>query len=907
MPVVINKETGFAENLPDQSALAPHHEVPLYDPQGQPISVPFQNASDLINQGYSQPTPEELQSLLDHAKYNTTSEQLKTAVEGLAEGATFGLSTALEVGSGSNSKDIVGRREANPTIHSLGTVAGTIGSALTGVGAGAAMTKAGIATAEALAAKTALGRVGSLAARSGVENMMFQAGDEASRIFSSDPNQSVESALAHIGLAGALGAGIGGGLGAVPELWNIGPGKKVEQLLNSIKARTGGLTKEVKDAAGINIPIEIEAALAGDQQAVSTLQHLQESSSKAGEKVRTAILEFRKGADEGMAKVLDTTPAAAAIVSEAEVGKSLQSNLLKKLQSTYEPIAKQYDNIDAKFEMADLVPTQKAEITNKLSDLATEEGWIKTPGSSQNKLINRVIDEMPLQENALDIKRYITNLRNSAPYGSENYYAAKKVINVLTDAQETAIGAKLLEKEPLALESYTALKGQYREMMGRIDELNERLHVGKYHSPASFLENLKAMDPEVVLKRLSPAGDTNTMKMLNETYPEIVETIRKHELNKIMKGSAGKLDFTIDPKKFFDRVDKLSPEMKSFVLKTEQLEQLTKIRELVDALPKTTNPSGTARTLDNLASKGAATALGVATGVMSGSGPTGLVVGYLSHLLGKEAPDAARLAFLKFLASDVAVSGSGLKAAAAMAKAAIKGEQNIVRSVDNVFNKEANVLKFPTPKERELLKKQVDLLHTDPERLMSIGGKLGHYLPEHSAALAATTVRNLTYLESVRPSVPVGAPLDGIKKISSTDEAKYERALDIAQNPLIILDDIKKGTLNLADINHIKTMYPALFSRLSNDILQKLIEKKDDGATIPYKTALGISMFTGQPLHSSMKQVSIQSNQMTFVPQPMGGQPQVQPPKNMNSLNKLPTINQLPGQTRERYRSTGHR
>lgn len=906
MPVVINKQTGLAENLPDGAALGPNYEIPLYDPEGQPISAPLEQASELVNQGFSQPTPDELKDLLNHAKYSSGIEQAKTFAENAASGATLGLSTAAQVGLGiSKPEDIQARREVNPGTALAGEITGFAGSMFIPGGAAAQASKLGAKAASRIATDTALGRVGSVATKAGIENMVFQTGSEASKAFIADPNQSVETALTNIGLAGALGATVGGGIGAVPELWKLGPGKQVEKLLNGVKARSVGVDDALKQAADLDIPLELEAALAGDDAAKASIQHLMDSESKAGQKVREALTQFRNDADKQLVSLMGSTPEAAMDASEAAIGKTLKERLVTKFKSIYEPIAKQYDAVDTQFEQAALSKTQKDAVSNRIAELASEEGWIKSPGSAQNKLANRVLEELPLQQNALDLKRYITNLRESAPYGSENFVAAKKIINALKDVQEEAIGAKLLETNPLAIESYNALRGDYRTLMTKIDDLNDRLRVGRYNGPKDFFDNLAAMDPETIVKRLSPDGDVSTMNLLAQEYPELVDAIKQRELNKLLKGVAGK-ETDISPKKLFSKLDKLTPEMRSFLLNPEQTAQLDAIRKLVEAIPETTNPSGTARRLESLLSNKASTALGLATGVFADSLPGGVIVGYLSHLLGKEAPDAARLAYLKFLASDAAVDATGFKAMAAMAKYAIKGEEKVQKATASVFSKDSNVIKMPTAAERALLKKQVEQAQTNPEVLLNVGGTLGHYLPEHATALAATTARNLTYLSSIRPMQDALLPLDGAKKISSTEEAQYDRALDIAQNPLIILKDIKDGSLTLQDIQHLKAMYPSLYNRFATDVTEKLIEAKAKGEVIPYKTKLGISMFTGQPLESSMLPNSIMQNQGTFIPMRMPQQ-STPPAKNMNKLDKLAPLYETSNQSRQKYRTTGHR
>lgn len=907
MPVVYNKETGLAENVDQVNS--EQHEVPLIDPNGQIGSASFAEAPNLIKQGYKQPSSEHLQHILKNAEYESTSGQIKTGLEGAAEATTFGLSTDAEIAMGVKPEDIIGRREANPGVHAIGQAVGLGAGLLTGTGEAAILGKIGQGVEAAIGATTTLGRVGSMAAKAGIENMVFQGGDEASKLFAGDPNQSIETAMGSIGLSGVLGAGIGGGLGTASEMWKLGIAPKVEQTLHAIRARTGGVSEEIKNAAGVDVPVELDAALAGNQDAISKVQHLQESSSSSGEKVRAAVSQFRNDVADKLSQTLGSTPEEAINMSEADIGKNVKNNILEQLKSQVAPISKRYEEFEDKFESALLSGEHKANMTNKLSNLATEEGWLKMPGSPQLKALNRVIEELPLQENAKDLKKYITNLNDATKYESPEFNAIGKINKILREGQESAIEGELLKKEPTLFEEYKNTNKAYGEWRGKLGELGKQLSLGKVRKPSAFLEKLSELEPEKLLSRLSPSGDVNAQKLISEEYPNIRDAVRQYEMAKLMRRSAAKGEEVMSPTKFFSALDKLTPEMKKFIVTPEMEQSINSLRQLHEALPPTTNPSGTARTADAMFQKTVATATGVATGVMSHSGPIGFIVGYLTNLLGKEAPDAVRLAMLKFLASDVPVNAEGFKAAAQMAKHTLEGERMLDKATKNML-KDSNIVDFPTEKARELLRKQVETSIEKPEDLLSIGGQLGHYLPDHATALANATARNLSYLASLRPQVAQAAPLDSVLKVSKTDEAKYNRALDVAQNPMIVLQEVKNGTVTLDDIKHMKTMYPALYGRMTDKIMHAMIDAKAKDKSIPYKTKIGLSMFMGQPLESSMHQHSIQSNQQTFINMPqLQTQGQVKPPSatKMQNLNKLPSTYSTPGQTRERYRSTGHR
>lgn len=76
MPVLYNKESGLAENLSQSASaaalVAGTHEVPLVAADGSFGSASFNDAAELLREGYRQPNADELRKMLDKAKAETT-------------------------------------------------------------------------------------------------------------------------------------------------------------------------------------------------------------------------------------------------------------------------------------------------------------------------------------------------------------------------------------------------------------------------------------------------------------------------------------------------------------------------------------------------------------------------------------------------------------------------------------------------------------------------------------------------------------------------------------------------------------------------------------------------------------------------------------------------------------------
>lgn len=951
MPILINKESGLAENLPDaslqQAIQAGTHEVPLYNPEGEFGSVPFHEAADLVSKGYTQPNSEQLQEIHKYGKYSTGEQQAKAFAEGAASAATFGLSTKLFHALGAKDEDVQGRREIDPIAHGSGEAFGLVTSLLAGVGEGAVLGRAGelgaaklglgaeeaignaarlgkeagMSAAEAhdlgrLAGTqfSAAGRVGSAVAKGAIENMIYASGDEASKMFTSDPHQSVETAISDIGLAGLLGGGIGGAIGGTSELWKMGPGKNLESFMHSIKQRTEGLPSELKEASGINIPPEIDAALSGDPRAARWFQTLQESNSKSGLKAQEALNSFRQEASDVALSALGKVPEdldAVHHISDYDTGKQIKDVLSKRFSEIAEPISKKYDEFAEKFKSAPLTPELKANIANSVADKISDLGLEKAASDVQLKTVNKFLEVLPKQENAHDLRLLATNLTESNPFGSETYRVGKMLKGIINDAQESALGMELQEKAPQLLSEYKDTQTAYRGIKGLIEDLNDRIHVGKSYGPSSFIENIKSAAPEDILRRLSPKGDMQLQNILQQSFPEVSDVVKANELNKLLKSSLNGGELSL--KKLNNNIERMGQDMRNYVLNSEQLKKLGAINEVLNRIPNKLNTSGTARTLDKLWSHVPASAAGMGAMIM-GHNPAGaMLMGYVANQLGREVPDAVRLSMLKFLGSSSEVSAQGMQAMTKLASATIRGEKMLESATKNIFTSGGKVIQFPSPKSVKVLEEQVRrVAENDPkqqEDMMSIGGAAGHYLPDHGAALGLVGARNLQYLASIKPHDKGVNPLDSKPRPNSEQLGEYQRALQIAQQPLVVLNDIKKGVVTKNDMQHLTTMYPALYGRMNQKLMNQMTDHLTSGGSLPYSTKLGLSTFLNQPLDSSLMPVSMQSTQNAMRGQTMqmpNNEPAKPTQNGLDKLSKMPNMYQTPTQKRELQRGGRH-
>lgn len=285
--------------------------------------------------------------------------------------------------------------------------------------------------------------------------------------------------------------------------------------------------------------------------------------------------------------------------------------------------------------------------------------------------------------------------------------------------------------------------------------------------------------------------------------------------------------------------------------------------------------------LSDVAGKGLGAAIGGAGGHMVGATGIGALLG--EHTLGpfiSSILPAVAKPLLKEQSSAI-----GLKSAVDYGMTLAKSNAAIGRAAKNVFRPGAEVLAqstLPDERERQKLNTKLKELQVNPTQLAQ-GSPLGHYLKGHDTAAAQTAMAAVNYLNHIRPkSEEKMSPLDGNRVPSSMEKAMYNRALDIAQQPLIVLKAIKQGTVTPSDMTSLSTMYPALYSKLQQSLTDEMINHISKGENVPYATRIGLSLFLRQTLDSTMTPTSIAAAQPKATPQ---GPEQVGASK--GSLSKL--------------------
>jgi len=187
-----------------------------------------------------------------------------------------------------------------------------------------------------------------------------------------------------------------------------------------------------------------------------------------------------------------------------------------------------------------------------------------------------------------------------------------------------------------------------------------------------------------------------------------------------------------------------------------------------------------------------------------------------------------------------------------------RGHKKIEGHVKNLIGKEKLDIS-PDKESREALKKHIDELNQDPSKMLDIGGKLGGTLPLHAAVLGSRAANAVNYLKGLKPTPHNNSPLDTSQPVDKASENHYNRSLDIAQTPHLILQNLKDGTIKPSDLATLKNLYPDLAQSITEKAGDALIDAKTNGTEIPYHQKQGLSQLLGQPLDSTMMPQNMQA------------------------------------------------
>lgn len=833
----------------------------------------------------------------DEDKYGGAGQQAIAGIEGAAKGVLGPLATAYEKHVlHVPEEEIRGRAAANPVTSGIGEAAGLGAGFLTGTGEAAVLGKAGEAAASAagLAAPVSFGaKVGSAAVKAAVENAVLQGGDEVSKQILNDPEASAQSAITNVGLAGVLGGVAGGALGTVSPLWQATFGPGTAEFLSTIKGRlnrTSGLVaKDGVEAAAKGLGIELdplEKAVVSEQGPMMGTAYERENA-----KAVDAVEGVKNKVSDAVANSLGVNPEEVLSYDKANSGELARQTFENEFRKRLAPIQDKLEAQAAEDAHIGVSDDDRLDHFGKM----VEQGQSKfTPTSEYAKEYEKYGQALLDAENIQGVTKIESELgnrlrgmqRGAAAVDYNTVNALQDIKASLRDFREKQIEKSIMgvageEGKGLAREAIAeklAVRKEYAQAARIIDEAVDHFDLGHFEGGETLAKKIARMSPEQAAKKFSFKNNMVAIPFLKEHFPQTYEVIRQNEAKEFLKAAiikGAKKGTAIDINKLSGSIADMRSGQNTYlqnVVGEKTLNAVQHAKTILNAIPDFRS-SKTGKWAELLFSKLPGSAL-AAISFMTGHSPIGgFIAGETAQRLATHAPDAIKLKYLNWLGSDQPVNSAAFKAGVDFLDASIKGQATIQKASKAIFKPGAMVLSermMPSDKDRAKLDKAVVKAQTNPNQFMEhqADSHLGHYMPDHQSAMSQSSAQALQYLNSIKPVPHKLGPLDNEVPPQPVEIARYNRALDIAQQPAIVMQHIKNGTLQPSDIKDLNAMYPALYQSMSNSLTNALVDAKQGKVIVPYKTRIGISLFLGQPIDMTMQPMSIIAAQPMPTPMP---------------------------------------
>lgn len=871
--------------------------VNVINPEGQLVSIDQGSLQDALDLGYQTAQPEQVAQYAKEQKYGTAGQQLKTVAEGLAQGVAGPLATGLETKLGiATPEDIRSREEVNPGLHIASEVAGFAGPALVSGGASVAakLGMKGAAEALPLAAKIAehtqagvisriaeasvpgfvKNEVGKDAIKGAFEAALYQGGEELSRKFKEDPAQTAEMAASDIGLAGIMGGVFGGAIGAALKRPGPRAVEPIGQFVSQVDAaaiEAGDFAATIRHADNLD-DVTKKSILSNLKQEKANAPELKWIMKENGLPALEGILSKHEMVQKAEDSLLHGAPTFSAIrrqklyneaydksvgiidgalgpgstETKASLGNNLKDSIVANLKEENAPIKAMYAELK---KVQDVIPIPKnsaEETLAKLQDLPQLRISKKLPAGRMVADVAEGLENLKTVDDIIVLKSMVGV---SPLAGTPEKYVAGVLKDILTEFEESAIevAAKDYAKNfsevmgPEVRAAFNDLRAarkqasdEYKGFITKVQELSHQLGKGRVYGVQDAINFIQDLTPEQVTNRLFSKNNSEFLKFFSKEFPDQMKLMQDYQKG-VLRENATK-DGVFSPKRLFTSINKLEPEIQKALFSAHDLKKLGQMQEYLENFPKNFSPSGT-------------------------SGMSAMRE-FFTHPMGAASGNARDLAIEGFIKA--AGSSPDALAAGELAKATIAGDKLATKSVKALFaaGKEGiPAALIPLSSHRAKLLKQIETYKKEPDKMVAMNDN--NPLPEYSTAFSATTMRALDYLTSIQPDRDPKAPLDSTLPPNPFKQAAYERALDIAQSPLFVVQKMKTGTLVPQDVITLKTIYPGVYANLNSKMMEQIVDANAKSRIIPYQTRMQMSMFMGQPLDSTLTPLSIQQAQLS--------------------------------------------
>jgi hypothetical protein len=449
----------------------------------------------------------------------------------------------------------------------------------------------------------------------------------------------------------------------------------------------------------------------------------------------------------------------------------------------------------------------------------------------------QLLDSVDHYTDPADAARNIKSLTNPVKYKYEMPALKQleaRVGSPITEGIEKYANPELRS----AMESSLPEAKAAREAAAFAEELKnpetKRALAAQLHESPEFKALMEAQNKASALKGVSPAG-------------------LQSKLNKALSGSS------IEARKLMEQI----PGMEGKTMP-----------EILDALRvKQAFEKGITNGSRNVNAAGAIGAFigSFLHGVSPLAGYAGAAAGAAAgHVIDKNGP-----AFAKKLIDAYADNQSKLSALSSLSRAATSVSNKIASGAKRIFSDSGPAVasvaaKWDYDKVSKLLKNYNGDFNSAVGDTTARTKHMQKVAPNTAGALQNRTATAASFLQSKLPVTPPPTPFQPSLRPSQADIAKFKQYYDTVSNPTHVLDRVRQGTVTAPEIETLQTVYPKMYAEMKQQVYAQMIDATNKGKMVPYRTRIGVSLFMGAPLDSTMTPASIVAAQPapTQAPQP---------------------------------------
>lgn len=747
------------------------------------------------------------------------------------------------------------------------------------------------------------------ATKLGVEGATFSAPVALTEAALGDPDLAAETLLMN-GLAGAA-LGVGGS--AVKSLTKLGIDAVAPNLFGKAASAEGAVVNAADEGVsqGVlgnlfkqkpNAPEIAQAFKVIDapvmEGALSDSKFIQDLDSGLTKKVSQAGVEHQEKWQNVYDKLDATTKeslASSSPTTALQAGEDAQGKIIAEIERRNQPFQERYQKFKEISDTITIPDDKRLNLYNNMLKVADDNRAI---GQSLRPEIKKFGDNVLAFEKASDldvvsrqIGQEIESLKRAGKF--EDVNVLKQLKTKVDDFAENEIlrQAKVIEKEGLpeaqalakeVIAEKASLKKDYSEFSEFLEGTGDITGIKKKGGAVTMSNKIDKFAGEKFVNRLFDTKDYRKLAAFKKEFPEAFDVVAGFKKNELLQKA------TVDGRVKFDgllrELDKFSPEVRELLFTPEQLEKLGAVNTIWRAKPKDINPSGTARAIEmnNFISGGTNSAIGATVGGMIG-GPVGAAVGagvgFASNKITSSLKDRAAAALLKstgtqsLLYTEQAMKKTALaldkipQALDDMVKKAAKPVRNtavgaIARFLGHEDSKQSKLEQF------EDLSNRVAEFNENPaysaDKVSGLTTGLNTGAPSVANNFATKNTVLARYIQDMMPkAMSISTPFKQVRwRPTDFELSQFERRIHAISDPMSIIDDLQTGNLSMEAVNAVKTVYPKLFTKIQEKVLNHFMENPQ---TVPYQQRIKLSMLLDQPLDSDLQPVNIAALQKNFI------------------------------------------